>query len=271
MNMKNIKKRIQEGKPVNGCWLNLGNALTTDIVGTAGFDWLLIDLEHGAGNEQILLTQLQALESSNSAAFVRVESNAKARIHRVLDFGVEGVMCPHIDTPEEARAFVNGIRYPPHGSRGIARMVRASGFGKTLAEYTRNANDTIVGIAQIESPEALKHLDDIAAIDGIDVLFIGPADLSISLGIFGQFDHPMFVDGVKATIAAAKKAGKASGILLSNADDYDKYYNMGMRFIGCGSDAGFVAEGSRSLVAKLNAKKNQLENIAIGSRDAGFN
>jgi len=253
--MKNIKKRIKQGEAVNGCWLNLGNALSAEIVGTAGFDWLLIDMEHGAGNEQVLLSQLQALESSNTAAFVRIESNAKPRIHRVLDFGVEGVMCPHVDTPEEARAFVNGIRYPPLGSRGIARMVRASGFGRNLAEYTTNANDTIVGIAQIESPEALSHLDEIAAIDGIDVLFVGPADLSISLGIFGQFDHPLFVDGIKATIGAAQKAGKSAGILLSNPDDYNTYYNLGMRFIACGSDAGFIAEGSRNMAAILNSKK----------------
>ena len=259
--MKNIKKRIKEGEAVIGCWLNLGSALTAEIVGSAGFDWVLIDLEHGAGNEKDLLSQLQALESSSSAAFVRVEVNAKARMHRALDFGVEGVMCPHIDTPEEGRGFVNGMRYPPHGSRGIARMVRASGYGNNLAEYTRNANDTIVGIAQIESPEALKHLDEIAAIDGIDVLFIGPADLSISLGIFGQFDHPLFVDAIKATIAAANKAGKASGILISNPDDYNKYYNLGMRVIACGGDATFVAEGSRSLASKLHAKKDQLQNI----------
>lgn len=255
--MKNLKKRIRQGEAVNGCWLNLGNALTAEIVGGAGFDWLLIDLEHGAGNENILLSQLQALESSNSAALVRIESGSKQRIHRVLDFGVEGVMCPHIDNAEEAKALVNGIRYPPHGSRGIARMVRASGYGKNLAEYTKNANDTLIGIAQIESPEALKHLDEIASVDGIDVLFIGPADLSISLGIFGQFDHPLFVDGVKATIRAAQKVGKASGILLANPDDYSKYYDLGMRFIACGGDASFVSEGSRSLAAKLNAKRNQ--------------
>jgi 4-hydroxy-2-oxoheptanedioate aldolase len=255
--MKNLKKRIQQGETVNGCWLNLGSSLTAEIVGSAGFDWLLIDLEHGAGNEKDVLSQLQALESSTAAALVRIESGEKQRIHRVLDLGVEGIMCPHIDTADEARAVVTGMRYPPHGSRGIARMVRASGYGKNLAEYSATANDTIVGIAQIESPEALKHVDEIAAVDGIDVLFIGPADLSISLGIFGKFDHPLFLDGVKKTIDAAQKAGKASGILLANPDDYTKYYNMGMRVIACGGDSTFVAEGARNMVAKLNAKRAQ--------------
>src|SRR4030095_11646890 len=126
-----------------------------------------------------------------------------------------------------------------------------------LAEYSANANDTIVGIAQIESPEAIKDVHDIAAIDGIDVLFIGPADLSISLGIFGKFDHPLFLDAVKKTIEAAQKAGKASGILLTNPDDYTTYYNLGMRVIACGADATFVAEGARTMAAKLTAKRDQ--------------
>src|SRR6059058_4873446 len=104
--MKNLKKRIKSGEAVNGCWLNLGSALTAEIVGSAGFDWLLIDLEHGTGNEKDLLSQLQALESSKSATFVRVESHARAGIQHVLDLGAEGVMCPHIDTVQEARLVV---------------------------------------------------------------------------------------------------------------------------------------------------------------------
>ncbi len=255
--MKNLKNRLKAGEALNGCWLNLGSALTAEIVGSAGFDWALIDLEHGAGNEKDLLHQLQALESSNSAVVVRVESEARQRIHRVLDFGAEGVMCPHIDTADQARAVVNGLRYPPHGGRGVAKMVRATGFGKNFGEYSKNANDNIVGIVQIETPEAIEHAYEIADIDGIDVLFIGPGDLTMSLGIFGQFDHPLFLDGVKATIAAAQKAGKASGILLSNPDDYDRFYNMGMRMIACGADATFVAEGSRAMAAKLDAKRSQ--------------
>ncbi len=255
--MKNLKKRLKAGEALNGCWLNLGSALTAEIVGSAGFDWALIDLEHGAGNEKDVLSQLQALESSNTAALVRIESGAKQRIHRVLDLGAEGIMCPHIDTAEEAKAVVNGLRYPPHGSRGVAKMVRATGFGKNFNEYSTNANDDILGIVQIESPEALEHLNEIAAIDGIDVLFIGPGDLTMSLGIFGQFDHPLFLDAVKTTVVAAQNAGKASGILLSNPDDYNKFYNLGMRMIACGADATFVAEGSRTMATKLDAKRSQ--------------
>jgi len=256
--MKNLKQRIRNGEAVNGCWLNLGSSITAEIVGQAGFDWVLIDLEHGAGEEKDVLSQLQALEHSNTAAIVRVESAERQRIHRVLDAGAEGVMCPHIDSTADARKVVDGLRYPPGGSRGVAKMVRASGFGKNFAEYYSNANENIVGVVQIETPEALRHLDEIAAIDGVDVLFIGPADLTMSLGIFGQFDHHLFTDAVKATVAAAQKAGKAAGILIFNPDEYTRYYELGIRMIACGADATFVAEGSRNMAGKLQSLKTSL-------------
>lgn len=258
--MKNLKKRIKNGEAVNGCWLNLGSSLTAEIVGQAGFDWVLIDLEHGAGEEKDVLSQLQALEHSNTAAIVRVESGERQRIHRVLDAGAEGVMVPRINTVEEAKSVVSGLRYPPEGSRGVAKMVRATGFGKNFAEYHSRANENIVGIVQIESIEVLNHLDQVAALDGVDVLFIGPADLTMALGIFGQLDHPLFTNAVKATVHAAQKAGKATGILLFNPDDYNTYYEMGIRVIACGADATFVAEGSRSMAGKLQSIKDSHKN-----------
>ena len=258
--MKNLKQKIRRGEAVNGCWLNLGSSLTAEIVGLAGFDWVLIDLEHGAGNEKDVLAQLQALEHTDTAAIVRVESAQKQRIHRVLDVGAEGVMCPHINSMAQAEMVVNGLRYPPDGGRGVAKMVRASNFGKNFTEYRSNANDNIVGIAQIETPEALQHLDEIAAVDGIDVLFIGPADLTMALGIFGQFDHPLFTDAINATVSAANRAGKATGILLFNPNDYNKYYDFGIRVIACGSDATFVAEGAATIAGSLkNSRGAKIE------------
>ena len=258
--MKNLKERIKKGEAVNGCWLNLGSSLTAEIVGLAGFDWVLIDLEHGAGNEKDVLSQLQALEHSNTAAIVRIESAERQRIHRVLDVGAEGVMCPHINNLDEAKMVVSGLRYPPEGTRGVAKMVRATGFGKNFAEYSSSANENIVGIAQIETIEALDHLDEIATLDGIDVLFIGPADLTMALGIFGQLDHQLFTDAVKATVNAAQKAGKATGILLFNPDDYNTWYQLGIRMIACGADATFVADGARNMSAKLNSIRTTLKN-----------
>jgi 4-hydroxy-2-oxoheptanedioate aldolase len=249
--MKNIKKRLQQGETLNGCWLNLGSSITAEIVGMSGFDWVLIDLEHGAGAEKDVLHQLQALEHTPAAAIVRIESGQRQRIHRILDMGAEGIMCPRIINAAEAKAIASDLHYPPNGSRGIAKMVRATGFGQHFAEYYKNEKENILGIVQIETAEVLEHLDEVAALDGIDVLFIGPSDLSMALGIFGQFDHPLFKDALKATMQAAQKAGKVVGILLPHLDDFTKYHEMGMRLIASGSDGTFVAEGARNLANKL--------------------
>ena len=250
--MKNLKKRIKQGEFLNGCWLNLGSSVTAEIVGLAGFDWVLIDIEHGAGGEKDVLFQLQALEHTGAAPIVRVESSDRQRIHRVLDLGAEGIMCPRINNAEEARQVVSGLHYPPQGRRGVAKMVRATGFGQNFSTYKAEARDNIVGIVQIETLEVLDQLDEIASLEGVDVLFIGPADLSMAMGIFGQFDHPQFKEAIAATVSAAKKAGKATGILLFNPDDYTTYRQMGISLIACGADATFVADGARNMVQKLN-------------------
>ena len=255
--MKNLKKRLKQGETLTGCWLNLGNSLTAEIVGQAGFDWVLIDLEHGAGVEKDVLSQLQALESSTSAVLVRVESAESPRISRILDMGAEGIMCPKVDNALEAKKVINGLHYPPFGNRGVAKMVRATQFGLNFNTYYDESRDNILGIVQIETLEALDNLDEIAAVEGVDILFIGPADLSMAMGIFGQFDHPTFTDALNKIVQAAQKANKAIGILIFNPDDYDKYHNMGIRFIACGSDATFVAEGARNMAKKLNGFKGK--------------
>ncbi|HVW61048.1 MAG TPA: aldolase/citrate lyase family protein [Puia sp.] len=249
--MKNLKTRLRQGDTLHGCWLNLGSPLTAEIVGLSGFDWVLIDLEHGAGTEKDVLHQLQALEHTPAAAVVRIESGQRQRIHRILDLGAEGIMIPRISNAAEAAAVASGLRYPPDGSRGIAKMVRASGFGQHFPDYFKNGKDDILGVVQIETAEVLNHLDAVAALDGIDVLFIGPSDLSMELGIFGQLDHSLFKDAVKATVNAAQKAGKAAGILIPDPNDQKKYHEMGIRMIACGADGTFVGEGARNMAKKL--------------------
>jgi 4-hydroxy-2-oxoheptanedioate aldolase len=249
--MKQLKKRLQQGATLHGCWLNLGSAVTAEMVGLSGFDWVLIDLEHGAGSEKDVYHQLQALEHTPAAAIVRIESAQRQRIHRILDMGAEGIMCPRITNTAEAAGVASGLHYPPDGTRGVAKMVRATAFGQNFQNYYQQAKENIVGIVQIETLEALTHLDDIAALYGIDVLFIGPADLTMALGIFGQFDHPLYLDAVKATVNAANKAGKATGILFFNPDEYARYSSMGIRMIACGADATFVADAARHMAHTL--------------------
>ncbi|AEE50158.1 HpcH/HpaI aldolase family protein [Haliscomenobacter hydrossis] len=249
--MKNLKKRLQNGETLHGCWLNLGSPLTAEIVGLSGFDWVLIDLEHGAGTEKEALAQMQGLEHTAAGIVVRVESAEPQRIQRILDMGAEGIMCPKINTPQEAQKVANGLHYPPIGQRGVAKMVRATQFAQNFQTYYEGSQENVLGIVQIETRESLHHLEEIAQVPGVDVLFIGPADLSMELGIFGQFDHPMFIDALQRTIAAANKAGKATGILFFNPNDYGKYHQMGIRFIACGADGTFVADGAKNMAEKL--------------------
>lgn len=253
--MKNIKKRLKAGETLAGCWLNLGSAVTAEIVGLSGYDWVLIDLEHGAGDQTDILNQLQALEHTPAAALVRVESYQKERIHRVLDLGANGVMVPRIKTMEEAKTAIAGIHYPPTGVRGVAKMVRATGFGKNFDAYKQGTMDNLLGVIQIETVEALGELDEIASLPGVDVLFIGPADLTMALGIDGDLSHPLFKEAVTKIVKAAKNAGKAVGILLFDANDFQKYNELGIQLIACGADATFVANGSRAMASKLNSAK----------------
>jgi 4-hydroxy-2-oxoheptanedioate aldolase len=242
--MKSIKKRIYNGETLIGCWLSLASTITSEIVGAAGFDWVLIDTEHGAVCESQVLPQLQALEHTSAASIVRVESYQRQRFHRVLDFGAEGIMCPRIYTLTDAEQAVKAIRYPPEGVRGVAKTVRAARFGADFEEYYANHKKNLVCIVQIETAEILDSLDSVAATDGIDVLFVGPTDLSIALGVYGKPDHPKFVEAIKATADAAAKEGKAAGILLKNPEEFKRYYDFGYRFIACGSDGNFVQDGA---------------------------
>jgi 4-hydroxy-2-oxoheptanedioate aldolase len=251
--MKNIRERLRKQETLIGCFLNLGSSLTAEIVGRAGFDWGLIDLEHGAGFESEVLHQLQALEATSAAAVIRVESFERQRFHRVLDLGAQGIMVPRVENGDDARRAVVAMRYQPQGVRGVAQMNRASGFGNDFASYFASANDTLLTVLQIESKESIQNLDAIAATEGCDVLFIGPTDLSQSLGIMGQLEHPKFIDAVEATAAAARRHMKAAGILAKGPEDFRRYWELGYRFIACNSDGGLLNSAARNLADSLRS------------------
>lgn len=250
--MKNLKEKIQQGGAVFGCWLNSGSSVTAEIAGSAGFDWVLIDMEHGAGAESGVLHQIQALEHTPAAVVVRVESNARQRVHRMLDYGAEGIMCPRIDSVEDAQQAAAAMRYQPEGTRGAAMMVRATQFGANFQEYFEHTQHQLVGVIQIETVGILNSLNEVANINGVDVLFVGPLDLSIALGVAGQTTHPKFLEAAKATAEAAKQAGKQAGILMKSPQEFDQYYDLGFRLIACGSDAGFVRTGAVNTLKELN-------------------
>jgi len=239
-----IRERVLGREVVVGTWLNLGSSLTAEIAGQAGFDWVLIDLEHGAGDHESLVHQLQALSGSTAAPLVRVAWNEAPKVKRVLDLGAAGVIFPYVTTAEEARAAVAAMRYPPDGIRGCA-TTRASGYGREADEYLATANDRLLTVVQIETATTLSCLDEIAGVEGVDVLFVGPMDLSFSLGVPRQYDHPVFREALVRVGEAARRAGKAAGILLMRPDWLDQALADGYTFLGLGSDMGAVVEGMR--------------------------
>ena len=245
-----IRERLARGEPVLGCFLAFGSAQTAELMAAAGFDWALIDLEHGAGDERDALAQIQALAVRRCLTLVRVESTARQRVHRVLDFGAHGIMFPRINDQEEAKAAVAALRYPPSGVRGVAFAYRACLYGANARAYLEGSA-SLLTIVQIESAAAVGNAEAIAAVEGVDVLFIGPADLSHSLGILGDFKHPAFVAAVQSTARAALSHGKHCGILLPNPQDIKRYLDAGYRFIGAGSEAVLLNNAARSLVQSL--------------------
>lgn len=250
--MKNLKERIHSGEAVHGCWVNLGSLVSAEIVGRAGFDWVLIDLEHGVENDVIMYHQLQVLAGTPTTSLVRIDDITRPNVQHILDAGASGIMFPQIQTGEEADRAVQMMYYPPRGIRGMAKSVRATGFGKNADAYISNLDKNIVGVIQIETINALKHIDAIAAVDGVDVLFVGPFDLSLALGIFGQLDHPLYQQAIKDVARAAEKNGKVPGALLRDVKEYEMYFQLGYRFLACGADGAFVSKGADEMVKQLN-------------------
>lgn len=249
-----LRSRVLAREWVPGAWLNLGSPVTAEIAGLLGFDWVLLDHEHGPGGEDTMLAQLQAVAGTPAAPIVRVAANEMPRFKRALDMGAHGVMAPYVSTAAEARAAVTSLRYPPHGSRGVAKFHRAVAFGADFEEYYLHAHEWLLTVVQLETPEAIANADAIAAVDGADVLFVGPTDLSYNMGIRDQLDHPQFIEALERVVAAAKNHGKAAGILVHNNALVPKVRELGFTFVSLSSDGGAVRAGLQQSLATLRAK-----------------
>jgi 2-keto-3-deoxy-L-rhamnonate aldolase RhmA len=200
---------------------------------------------------------MQALAVTGCAALVRVESTERQRVHRVLDFGAHGVMFPRIESVAQAEAAVAAMRYPPAGVRGVASSNRACAYGANFRPYLA-ASSSLLTIVQIESPAALQHVDEIAGVDGVDVLFIGPWDLSFAMGILGEFDRPEFTQALQRTAQAASKHGKHSGILLPAGYTLATCHSLGYRLIVSGADVMLLDQAARALVQSLQSQRSKL-------------
>ncbi|MCP4505254.1 MAG: 2-dehydro-3-deoxyglucarate aldolase [Fuerstiella sp.] len=233
-----------------GTFLNLGSPTAVEIAADTGFDWLLIDLEHGSGSAADLRNMLLACRGSSAASIVRIRSVDADTVKFVMDSGAAGIMFPYVSTVAEAKRAVDCIKYPPLGSRGVAGAIRATNFGRDWNQYFNEANDNSLVIVQIETPEAVDASADIAAIDGVDVLFVGPLDLSVNLGCPGDFTQPRFVEALKKVVRSCSNHGRIPGILTKTGFE-QQHKDLGFRFTAVGSDSLAVVQAMESNLATL--------------------
>ncbi|HVZ37543.1 MAG TPA: aldolase/citrate lyase family protein [Polyangiaceae bacterium] len=240
---------VREKKRLIGCWASLSSPISTEVLGYAGFDWILIDSEHAPNDFQTILTQLLALKDSPSAAVVRPQWAEPVLLKRLLDLGVYNFLMPFIESAEEARAAVAATRYPPRGIRGIAVAQRSNRYGY-CPDYFSRIDDNICVLVQIESRKGVEAVHEIAQVDGVDGLFIGPSDLSASLGHFGKPNHPEVQAAMQRVVEAARALGKPVGILATADEDLQRYLGAGMSVVAVGLDVVLLRNASRQLAER---------------------
>ena len=245
-----FKAAIKAGKPQIGLWCSIPSNYTAELLAGAGFEWLLIDTEHTPVDIETVVTQLQAIAPYPTTPIVRVPVNDKTTIKRYLDTGAQTLLIPMVDTVEDAKAAVAYTRFPEAGFRGVAGATRATRFGR-VKNYHVNAHKEICTLVQVESREALNHIEAMAELDGIDGIFIGPADLHASLGYLGERAHKDIVPVIDDAIRRIAKAGKAPGILTDSEENARRWLDCGATFVAVGADTGLLARGAEALAAKF--------------------
>ncbi|MBL0421344.1 2-dehydro-3-deoxyglucarate aldolase [Ramlibacter sp. AW1] len=251
-----FKAALAAKRPQIGLWLGLANAYTAEICAGAGFDWLLVDGEHSPNDLQTLLGQAQAIAgypTTHAVARVPVGHGhaGQALIKQYLDIGYQTLLVPMVETPEQAAAIVRCARYPGDGLRGMAGA-RASRWGR-MPRYAQEANAQVCMLLQIESQAGLDHLDAIAALDGVDGVFIGPTDLAASLGHGGNAGHPAVQEAVEDAIGRIGRSGKAAGILTADEALARRYLSLGATFVAVGLDTNLLARSTSALAARFKS------------------
>ncbi len=253
-----FKQALQSGRPQIGLWVGLADGYAAEILAGAGYDWLLVDGEHAPNDVRSVLSQLQAISSAWSALpdgaqrsqpVVRVPVGETALIKQYLDIGAQTLLVPMVDTAEQAARMVQAVRYPPDGIRGMGSALARASRWQAYPDYLHEANAQICLLVQAETVEAMKNLDAIAATPGIDGVFIGPADLSASMGFVGQPDHPDVQAAMTDGIARILKAGKAPGILSTTEDQARKWLGAGASFVAVGVDTMLLVAAARQLLS----------------------
>lgn len=244
-----LKKALAAGEFQIGLWLGTTSPMIAEIGASAGYDWCLIDGEHGPNDVPLIMAQLQAMNGGTASAVVRVPVGQTWVLKQMLDIGVQTLMVPMVETAEDAAEMARAVRYPPEGVRGLAAgMIRASGYN-AIPDYATTANDEICLIVQVESAVAIENIDAIANTDGVDVVFVGPADLSADMGYTGNQEAPEVVAAIKHAVTRITAAGKAAGIITYDGGQYPYFRDIGVTFLGLGADVSVIAKSLRDLAS----------------------
>jgi 4-hydroxy-2-oxoheptanedioate aldolase len=249
---KNTFKAALAGQtPQIGLWLALADSYSAEICAGAGFDWLVIDGEHAPNDLRSILGQLQALAPYPVHAVVRPPIGEVHLIKQLLDIGAQTLLIPMVETAEQARLLVSAMRYPPAGIRGVGSAIARSSRWQAMPGYLQQANAEVCLLVQIETSEGIRNLDAIAAVEGVDGLFIGPSDLSAALGQLGNLGHPEVQKTIAGAVGRIRKAGKAAGILSTEEATTRRYLSLGCNFVAVGADTMLLAGAARDLASKF--------------------
>jgi len=245
-----FKRALAAGRQQIGLWCSLPGAYVAEAVAGSGFDWLLLDTEHSPGDPLTVMAQLQAAAPYPVSAVVRPASNDAVLIKRFLDLGAQTLLIPYVQSADEARSAVAAMRYPPEGIRGVSGVTRATRFGR-VAGYAKRAHEELCLLVQIETQEALDRLEQIAAVDGVDGVFIGPADLAASFGHVGEPGHPKMKPIVEDAIRRIRACGKPAGILTPDTAFAARCIELGTTFTAVGVDAAILARATEALAKQF--------------------
>ena len=248
-----FKKALQGDETQWGLWLGLPDASCAEIVAGSGFDWLLIDSEHAPFELDSIMRHLQAIAPYGVPAIVRPEEGRTALLKRLLDIGAQTLLIPMCDTAEQAKELVKAVKYPPQGIRGLGSSLARAANWNRVPGYLQKANDEICLIVQVETVTAMKNLKEIAAVEGVDAVFIGPSDLSASMGHIGNPDHPEVVAAIEHGLQIIKDAGKAGGLLCINPAKAHHYVEKGAKFVGIGVDTLLLSNAAKQLAESFKS------------------
>jgi 4-hydroxy-2-oxoheptanedioate aldolase len=241
-----FKHAIAAGRLQIGLWSSLCSNIVADILADSGFDWILLDTEHSPNELPSLLSQMQALARGPTTPIVRPAWNDAVLIKRIMDIGAQTLLVPFVQDAEEAKRAVAATRYPPQGIRGTAGGSRASRYGR-VPGYLKTANEEVCLLVQVETRAALDKLEEIAAVEGVDGVFIGPSDLAASLGHVGELAHPDVQKEIAGAARRLKAVGKAGGILTLDEDEARRYIDWGYIFVAVGADNVILSRGADRL------------------------